>query len=190
MQSPNSTLLSLDDRFWLNLQYKLTRLAKELVYGNSISSWKYQAREVVEDIVGETLVRTLEYVRHTEKIGAQPIRSIEALAIVIARRYFIDLTRKDKRLLPLSQLLETPWGTKREYYTIDYMERVECRLFYNEFFTLLTREIKGLPKKRQRAFLIMMAGIASKGQLHELLEHALQQEDIALADYCYPTSKE
>ena len=83
---------------WADLYLLLRPLVKHWVFTAHIPSWLGQQEDIVEDIVQEAIFKLLNYARRAEKGEVAPVKDIERLAITIARNYFRDLKRKDRRL--------------------------------------------------------------------------------------------
>src|SRR2546430_13123135 len=90
------------DALWINLYSFLQPFVKRLVYSSGISSWRGQEEDIVEDIVQETIVRVLKCVRQAENGACPQIASPKALSIVIARNYYEDLRRRDRRFVRIA----------------------------------------------------------------------------------------
>ncbi|MEO8971301.1 MAG: hypothetical protein ABI406_06850 [Ktedonobacteraceae bacterium] len=83
---------------WADLYTLLLPFARHWVYTARIPSWLGQQEDIVEDIVQETIFKLLKYIQRAEKGEAAPVKDIKHLAITIARNYYRDLKRKDRRL--------------------------------------------------------------------------------------------
>src|SRR5215471_5937734 len=91
--------------------YQLIRpLAKMWVYSAHLSSWRGQEEEIIDDIVQESITRVYVRLQKAERGEADEVKSIEALSRRIARNYFIDLVRKDQRLLRFEEVSPSTEG--------------------------------------------------------------------------------
>ncbi len=87
-----------DREIWAELYTLLPPLARQWVYTAHIPSWLGQQEDIVEDIVQETIFKLLKYIHRAEKGEVAPVKDMKHLAITIARNYYRDLKRKDRRL--------------------------------------------------------------------------------------------
>ena len=100
MDTANSAQFPHDD-FWLALYNLLSPLAKAWVYNAHVPIWKRQESDTVSDIVQLAVTKTYIYLQgaHEQQIT---VFSPERLSIVIAKRCFLDLRRRDLRLVHFS----------------------------------------------------------------------------------------
>src|SRR5215470_17565624 len=109
LQLPGSTTDDLSsDAFWISLYSFLRLYVRHLVYTSGIATWRGQEDDIVDDIVQETIVRVLKSIRRAESGEGIPIASPEGLSIVIARNYFEDLRRRDRRLVRIASDDDSP----------------------------------------------------------------------------------
>jgi DNA-directed RNA polymerase specialized sigma24 family protein len=92
---------------WDGLYRLLYSQVKVWVYYAHIPSWLGQEKDITEDIVQESICRTFERVRRGARDKAKPVKSVQFLSKTIARHYFIDLIRKDERIVHLTQVNDT-----------------------------------------------------------------------------------
>jgi len=86
------------ESLWAELYTLLLPLVRHWVFTAHIPSWLGQQEDVVQDIAQETLYKLLKYIQRAEKGEVAPVLDMKHLAIKIARNYFLDLMRKDRRL--------------------------------------------------------------------------------------------
>lgn len=139
--------------------------------------WVGQENDKVEDIRSETVERTLVWLRDAELRGAV-VHSIEALSKRIAYHYFLDLIRKEKRVIRLSEL---PASTPTSH---EPMEDVILDAMFNErLFVIIAHAINNLRRKSKTALLIDLAKRVEIDQQPTPLLLALRQAGISLEDY-------
>ena len=130
------------------------------VYSYNVPSWREQEEDVVEDIVQEAIVRTLNYIRRAEYRKTTLI-SLAHVSTTFARNYSLDMRRRD------SQLVHVPF---RSYSSVgkyiasldrlDPLEGAVDNVFQEELFTRLAQIIAGFPDKQRIALLIDLANRA------------------------------
>ena len=96
-----------DGTSWDDLYCLLCSQVKVWVYSAHMASWLGQERDIVEEIVQESICRTFERVCKAERDEAEPVKSVQSLSKKIARHYFIDLIRKDGRVVHLTPVSYT-----------------------------------------------------------------------------------
>src|ERR1700694_2537518 len=104
----DSSVIHDKDACWLMLYSSLRRIVRKWVYAACIPRWRGQEEEVVDDIVSEALTRTCERLKLAEEGKAKPVISIPYFSKTTARNHFIDLTRREPRMLCFSQLSDMP----------------------------------------------------------------------------------
>ena len=172
------------DAFWLMLYSWLRRIVRKWVFAASIPRWRGQENEVVDDIVGEALTRTCERLKLAEEGKAQPIGSIRHFSETTARNHFIDLTRREPRMLCFSQLSDM---LEEELSIADNRTGMEDTvvdaLYIESLFKLLAQEIELFPKRQRLALLIDLASRTCFDQMPTLLQQAFLHVNVHLEDY-------
>ena len=171
------------DSTWEKLYLSLRPYVRSLVYSSGTSSWSGQEADVVEDIVQETITRTLKYARQVELEQTTQIASLEALSKVIARNYCQDLRRHDVRLVRTGQKSFSPElhdGTCDE---VDLLEVALNNMFLEKLFVKLSSEVVKFPNKQRAALLIDLASRMYFGTDHTPLQQASLGVGIYLQDY-------
>jgi DNA-directed RNA polymerase specialized sigma24 family protein len=172
-----------DTRQWESL-YKLLRpLAKKWVYSARISLWRGQEEEVVDDIVQETITRVYDRLQRAERGEADAVNSIEALSRRIARNYFIDLIRKDRRLLRLAEVDPSMQELSAGQNWADVTGQVDEALFHEFLFTQVAQEIVQFPKKQRLALLIDLSSRMSLDDRPSPVQQAFLKVGVQLKDY-------
>src|SRR2546423_14813961 len=87
------------DCTWEMLYPLLKTLAQRFVRTASVTSWRGQESDLVEDITQETCRRIIEYAQKAARGEVPPIRSLHRLVFTGASNYCKDLCRRDRRLL-------------------------------------------------------------------------------------------
>jgi hypothetical protein len=169
---------------WDDLYCLLCSQVKVWVYSAHMPSWLGQEKDIIDEIVQEAICRTFERVRKAEREGAEPIKSKECLCKTIARHYFIDLIRKDKRIVHLTQINS---ASSDEYVIVDDVadptEEVLNEMFRASLFDRLAPEIMNFPKKQSRALLVDLAKHSHFDGPLTPLQRALLQYGVHLQDY-------
>ncbi|MGZ3627125.1 MAG: hypothetical protein ACXWOL_16525 [Ktedonobacteraceae bacterium] len=174
------------DTFWINLYSFLRPLVKNLVYSSGISSWRGQEEDLVEDIVQETIVRVLKVIRRAENGECSQIASPKALSIVIARHYYEDLRRRDKRLLRSSTLEVN--GVRQGY--VDPSELALNNIFMEWLYVKFSLEAVRFSQKQRIALLIDLANRMDFSLVPTPLQKAFLEVGIQLQDYQRPLPKD
>ncbi len=173
-----------DGTSWDDLYCFLCSQVKVWVYSAHMPVWLGQEKDVIDEIVQEAICRTFERVRKAEREGVEPIQSKKNLCKTIARHYFIDLIRKDKRIVHLTQINNASTG---EYVIVDDLadptEEVLNEMFRESLFDRLAPEIMNFPKKQSRALLVDLAKHSHFDGPLTPLQRALLQYGVRLQDY-------
>lgn len=154
-----STALTFDlcsDSSWAGLYPRLLTLVKRWVYASNVLSWTGQESDVAWDIVLTSIKRTFEYVLKARSEGTN-IASLERLSIVIAKNCFLDLRRKDLRLLHLDhdEHLQEAWPMTHN--EANLAEAVLDKLHEEWLFSEVAKVVVDFPEKMRTALLIDLA---------------------------------
>jgi DNA-directed RNA polymerase specialized sigma24 family protein len=178
------------DAFWINLYSFLRPLVKHLVYSSGISSWHGQEEDLAEDVVQETIVRVLKVIRRAENGECTQIASPKALSIVIARHYYEDLRRRDKRLLRSTtneHLLEAN-GVQQNH--VDPSELALNNIFQEWLYVKFSLEAVKFSQKQRIALLVDLANRMDFSLEPTPLQKAFLDVGIQLQDYQQPLPKD
>jgi DNA-directed RNA polymerase specialized sigma24 family protein len=144
---------------WQTLYTLLNSLATRAVYTLRISLGYGQERDIVEDVVQETLVRLLERIRKGERGEATPVAQVERMAAVIAFNCCRDLRRHDRRVVHFpDSVVEF-----EDRYLASLQSQRDCsedateQVFLEALFSLLAHEVMCFPTKQKRALLVDLA---------------------------------
>jgi len=181
---------SSSDAFWHNLYSSLRPFVKKLVYSSGISSWRGQEEDLVEDIVQETIVRVLKVFRRAENGKYTQIVSPNALSIVIARHYYEDLRRRDKRLLrsPTNEHLWEVSGFRQAY--VDPSELALNNIFLEWIYVKFSIEAVKFSQKQRIALLIDLANHMDFTLVPTPLQKAFLEVGIQLQEYQQPLPRD
>ncbi len=181
------------DSIWDALYSRLVPLVKRWVYASNIISWIGQETDIAWDIVLTAIKRTYEYVLNARRAGIA-IASLERLSITIAKNCFLDLRRKDSRLLHFDRdgYSRGSWSSTHD--GVDLSEVVLDKILEEWLFHELAKEIAGFPPKMRKAMLIDIAMRMDFDSQATPLQRAFLEVGIQLQDYQYllptdPTAK-
>ncbi|MGI9057024.1 MAG: RNA polymerase sigma factor [Ktedonobacteraceae bacterium] len=174
---------SVTSNSWENQARVLRRLVRGWVYSTHIPLWAGEEEEVISDIVQEALCRTLERMRKAERQEATPVNSPDFLSRTIARNLFIDFIRKDKRIVPLSQMTHSSGEETFEFELADNAEDVNEQVFQQSIFNALAPEIANFPKKQKFALLVDIAKHTNFTTNEDMLRKSFLKVGVRLEDY-------
>lgn len=179
------------DAFWINLYSFLRPFVTRLVLSSGISSWRGQEEDIVEDIVQETITRVLKCMRRAECGEGIPIASPVGLGIVIARNYYEDLRRRDKRFV---RIVTDDYSSEAyvflHYNHLDPLELALNNMFLEWLFIRFSQEVVRFPYKQRTALLIDLANRMDFDAQPTPLQKAFLEVGIRLQDYQQPLSKD
>lgn len=186
LQLPTSVADELNsDTIWDTLYPLLLPLAKRWVYASNVISWIGQESDVAWDIVLMSIKRTFEYILKAQRENI-PIASLERLSIVIAKHYYLDLRRKDSRLLHFDRDGYSQVERSIHHEEVDIAEAVLDKIHEEWLFSELAREIVMFPRKLKTALLIDLASRMAFNESNSNptpLQRAFLEVGIQLQDY-------
>ena len=165
------------------LYSRLCGWVKYWVYSAHIVSWKGQEEDIITEVAAEAITRLCERLRKVEQGEAEPVNSLEFLGKTIARNYFIDLVRRDKRLIRLTQLTSTVGESVVKMKWVDLSEKVEDAVFQEELFNQVAPEIMRFPKKQRAALLVDFARRIEFQSRPSPLRRAFLKAGVELSEY-------
>jgi DNA-directed RNA polymerase specialized sigma24 family protein len=172
---------------WDRLYPLLCPAVKRWVYSAHIPSWRGQEEDIVTEIVQEAICRTFERMRKVGIQGAETVKSPEYFSKTIAHNYFVDLTRKDSRIIRLTQLGLPSREDGIEIELADVSEEIHEDVFLESLFDRLAAEIANFPKKQSQA---LLSDLARRMQFERgrptPLQRAFFKAGIRLQDYMRP----
>jgi hypothetical protein len=145
-----------DEIRWTSLYYLLLSLVNRWVYSANISIWPGQERDVIWDIVLVAIQRTFEYAAKVQKKG-KAVTSLESLAVTIARNYYRDLLRKERRVVRFDQEPVSPGNEMNLYNLVDPSELAFDTMYSSWLFTKIAYAVAGFPQGARNALLIDLA---------------------------------
>ena len=145
------------DEEWKRLYPLLrTRIARWVCTSYS-PSWTRQRHDVIEDIVGETIVKVVAYAQQAALGTVREIDSLEKIATVAAYHCYVDALRRDQRLQPLLPDFEEPTGWSSNKVDVDPMEQAIDNVHCELIFAHAARWIVKFPDKQRTALLVDLA---------------------------------
>src|SRR5260370_17014256 len=85
------------DEEWERLYPLLHARVARWVYTSSIPLWMKQREAIIEDIVGDTILKTFAYTKRAERGEAREVDSLESISTVTAYHCYVDAHRRDQR---------------------------------------------------------------------------------------------
>ena len=178
-----------DDALWSNLYQTLRMPVRYWVYGHMVPSWIGQEEEIIEDIIQETLVRTLNYLQKRDLEQSTTVKSLPHFCKTIALNYSKDLWRHDCRYL--KSVSDQP----REY-NIFILEIIEDpqdvvveRICQEEVLKSVAGIISTFPRKQKACLLTDLALHTDFHGPPTPLQQAFLEAGIRLEDYQQPLPK-
>lgn len=178
-----STKCQLSSYFnWHTLNNQLTIAVTQWVRSANLLAWKAQREEIIDDIVQETMMKVLKRIHQGESGELSPVYSIEGLCIRVAHNVFIDMLRRDRRLVPLAS------DNNDEPYDIpddgeDYSEVAVENVYNASLFTLIALAIHEFPPKLRAAMIIDLVSRMSFDVEETPLQQALLNAGINLEEF-------
>jgi DNA-directed RNA polymerase specialized sigma24 family protein len=173
------------DIIWDTLYPLLLRLVKRWVYASNIISWIGQETDIAWDIVLTTIKRTYEYALKAERAGIA-IASLERFSIVIAKNCFLDLRRKDSRLLHFDRDNYLKAEQSLSDNEVDQSEAVLEKVYEEWLFAELAKHIASFPPKMRTALLVDLASRMAFDEVNSNptpLQRAFLEVGIQLQDF-------
>ena len=133
----------------------------------------------------ETFYRAVRYASGEKQANIPPIGSFEALCKTIAKRYLLDLRRKDKRLIASIEVTTSLSLHLDVLLSIDPAEVVLEDISQYTTLLMIAKTIKTFSPKQKEAILVHIANFADFDNEHPLpLERAFWAAGIPLREYC------
>lgn len=187
MESTNSCRSTLKHQLssynWHLLNNHLTIAVSQWVRSANLLAWKAQREEIIDDIVQETMMKVLKRIYQGESGELSPVYSVEGLSIRVAHNVFIDMLRRDRRLVPLAS---DNWSDAT--YDIpddgdDYSEVAVDNVYNASLFTRVALAIQSFPPKLRTAIIIdLVSRMAFDGEITSL-QQALLNAGIDLEEF-------
>jgi DNA-directed RNA polymerase specialized sigma24 family protein len=191
LQLPGSTTDDLSsDALWINLYTFLRLYVRRLVYTSGIATWRGQEDDIVDDIVQEAIVRVLKCIRRAESGEGIPVASPEGLSIVIARNYYEDLRRRDRRLVRIANDDDSPGVHVVLQSHLDPSEMALNNMFLEWLYIKFSLAAVKFSHKQRTALLIDLANRMDFEVQPTPLQKAFLEAGIRLQDYQQPLPKD
>ncbi len=170
---------------WHVLNKILLSYIKNCLYTYSVLHWIGGEQELAEDVLQETYLRAFRFAHNSEEHeDVPPINNFEALCKTIAKRYILDIRRKDKHFV--GSLDNTAFSITHETISMSddpAMIAIEDILLYTCMLSF-SQAIKRFPKKQRIALLTDLARNADfDDECSRPLERAMWSVGIPLRDY-------
>jgi DNA-directed RNA polymerase specialized sigma24 family protein len=170
------------EQLWSQLYNALRPTISSWIYSSGVASWRGQENDLIEDILQETIFRTFVFQQQAEGAGT-PIHNVTGFGSTVAYRLFIDLRRRDLRLIrpgeneqPESLFTIADAQENPAEIAIERLSRISLLV------TVLTF-ISKFPTKQRNALLVDMARRSNFLDEDSPLQVALAQVQIKLQDY-------
>lgn len=178
---------------WSEIYSNLQAKVKKHVRHVGLQAHIGQEYDVVQDVIQETVVRTLIQMQKAERGEVPPVLSPLYFAKKVSHNHLLDIARKESRIVrptndvPMQEQMIENWANAIE----DVLDDIEKE----PLFIRIAQVIAGLPEKRRRALLIDLALHTAFDERPGPLQRALAKEHINLASYrnllpTNPTEKE
>ncbi len=175
---------------WYTFEAVLRPYIQNYVYTLRLTHWQGAEKEIAEDVLYETILRAIPYARRAAS-GATSILSFEALCKTIAKRYLLDLRRKDKRLVfSLDNLCRFTEHQVVETFDDPAEYVIEDIILYSKML-LVSKTVKGFTPKLKEAMLVHFANMADFNDEQPCpLERAMWSVGIPLREYHREVSRD
>jgi len=152
----------------------------------NVQSWQGQRDDIIAEIMQEAIMRTLRRIHRGNCGELPPVCSVEGLSVKIAHNCFIDLIRRDQRLLLIGSQTSYPYGPFTQVCEVeDFSDTATENVYTATLFRLIVAEIvKFPPKLRTALFIDLACRMSFKGE-PTMLQQAFREAGIDLEQYCY-----
>jgi DNA-directed RNA polymerase specialized sigma24 family protein len=189
---PDTTDLTLSphsqasEQLWLDLSSWLFPVVHMWVCCSGIRSWRGQYKEIAEEIVQETAMRTFKYTQRAERGEVPPVISLKSLSKVIALNHFRDRCKKDCRLIH-SEEEEFLHERVLSQHEASDPSQIACDQLVSHA-TLLTaaQVVANFPRRQRLALLTDLANNTDLDAQPTPLEIAFSAVGVQLRDYHRP----
>jgi len=179
------------DEEWENLYPLLHARIARWVCTSRSPLWARQRHEIIEDIVGEAMVRIVAYAKRAECGNARVIDSLEKISAVTAYHCYVDAFRRDRNVVPLMQDAQEPGEYVIRGFDVDPSELAIENIHRELLFIQAARWIANLPDKQRTALLTDLANRMYFDPFQSTpLQEALESVGIDILDYMKPLPKD
>lgn len=177
-----------DEDLWMTLYRLLRPLAMSWTYHAGVPLWKGQEQDISEDIVQTSLEKIFKYSREAQQRGML-IYSLEHLSIVITKRCFLDLRRRELRLVHFSRDESAPREQSPLDLLADPSQEAEEKIYEEWLLAVSARTIATFSRKLRAAILADLANRSCFDAEPTALQQAFLAAGVRLQDYqCAPSS--
>ncbi len=171
---------------WNALDKVLLSYIKNCLYTYQVYHWKGSESEMANDVLQETYLRVLRStIRDPLQEEDTIVHNFEAFCKTVARRYVLDLLRKDKRFV--GSLDDENFANIHISIQDDPAEGVLEDLHLYSIMLTFSEIVKSFPEKQKIAILIDLAHHTDFDDDHpQPLVRAMQAVGIHLRDYYCP----
>jgi DNA-directed RNA polymerase specialized sigma24 family protein len=171
--------------FWSELQNWLKPYVLSWIFAERLPTWRCQEYEIADDVLQETSIRILRYLRPALDGDAHAIQSVEHFSLAVAHNVIRDLARRQRRLVRLTPS-SSPFEYEKAGDTLDFSELALEQLLLEDLFLELAHIINEFPPMQRRAILTDLAKYEDCDEESRLLLAAFLKLDINLRDYRRP----
>ena len=171
--------------FWSEWQNWLKPYVMTWIYTDGLSIWRGQEDDIADDVLQETSIRILRYLRPALGGDAHAIQSVEHFSLAVAHNVVRDLARRQRRLVRLttsSSLCEC----EEAHDTPDFSEMALEQLMSEDLFLELAHIIDEFPAMQRRAILTDLAKYEDFVEEANQLQTVFLKLDINLREYRRP----
>jgi hypothetical protein len=181
-----STHTQASEHIWHELSLWLFSLVHIWVCCSGIRSWRGQYKEIAEEIVQESIMRTFRYTRRAERGEVPAVVSLKSLSKVIAQNHFRDRCKKDARLIHTAQddFLQGQILQNREE---GDPSQIACDLLISHATLVVAAQmVAKFPRRQRLALLTDLANTSDLAEQPTPLEQAFSEVGVQLRDYHRP----
>jgi hypothetical protein len=168
--------------FWSELQNWLKPYVLSWIFAERLPIWQCEEYEIADDVLQETSIRILRYLRPALGADAHAIQSVEHFSLAVAHNVVRDLARRQRRLVRL-----TTSSSPFEYEgALDTSELALEQLMSEDLFLELAHIINDFPQMQRRAVLTDLAKYEDFDEDANRLQAAFLKLGISLREYRRP----
>ena len=179
--SPTTSAFS-DDERWTELYHRLRPLAKAWAFRARVATWQGEENDIAEDIVQTALLKLFQYIKLCRENGTT-IDSLEHLSLVIAKRCFLDMRKREVRFQRLSTSADTPCTQPSLERLIDPSQEAEEKIYEEWLLATSAKTITAFSTKLRAAILADLANNSCFDAEPSALQQAFLATGIRLQDY-------
>jgi DNA-directed RNA polymerase specialized sigma24 family protein len=188
MESPNIHQISSEHQVssnanWQTLYRQITLIVTPWVRCANLPTWKAQREDIIDEIVQETMMKVWKRICKGESGELSPVHSVEGLCVRVAHNVFIDMVRRDRRLVPMSSKSgdDAPYDIHDE--GKNYAEIAVDNVYTAGLFRQVAVAIQAFPSKLRAALISDLVNRMSFGDEATPLQQALRGAGIDLEQY-------